>query len=95
MLSEELKNLILQFGTLVIVENNQPKFVILSYEKFKGVIHKSIDNLPNFDKYNSERINIPEYQEQADEEAMDRLNREILALKEQVAEKEKEITDNP
>ncbi len=81
MLSEELKNLVDQFGTLVVVENNQPKFVIMTYDKFSSVIHKSIDNSGDFDK-------------DGNEEVIDRLNSEILVLKEQVAEKEKELSGN-
>lgn len=81
MISEELKDLISRLGSLVIVENNQPKFIVLSYDKFNGVIHKSIDNSGNFDK-------------DGNEELIDRLNKEILALKEQVVEKEKELSGN-
>ena len=66
-----------------MVENDQPKFVVMSYERAKElVIHKNIDNSGNFDKDNNEEI-------------ADRLNKEILALKAEVAEKEKELSINP
>lgn len=82
MLSEELKNLVSQLGTLLVIEENQPKLIVMSYDKFKGlVIHKNIDNSRDFDK-------------DSNEETVDRLNGEILALKEQVAEKEKELSGN-
>lgn len=97
MLSDELKNLVSQIGSLVLVENNQPKFIVMAYDKFSSVIHKnidpstgsgstlsgyrSVDNSGNFDKYDNEEV-------------IDRLNSEILALKEQVAEKEKELSGN-
>ena len=82
MISQELKKLVSELGTLVVIEENQPKFIVMSYDKFKGlVIHKNIDNSGNFDKYSSEEV-------------IDRLNSEILALKEQVAEKEKELSGN-
>ena len=81
MISEELKNLVSQIGSLVLVENNQPKFVIIAYDKLSSVIHKSIDNSGNFDKDSSEEL-------------IDRLNKEILVLKEQVVEKERELSDN-
>lgn len=82
MISEELKNLVSRFGTMIVIENNQPKFVVMSYDSAKDlVIHKNIDNSGNFDKDNSEEIT-------------DRLNKEILVLKEQVAEKEKELSIN-
>lgn len=81
MINEELKNLVSQFGTLVLVENNQPKFIVMTYDKFSSVIHKRIDNSGNFDKDSNEEI-------------VDRLNEEILALKEQVAEKERQLITN-
>ena len=81
MLSDELKNLVSQIGSLVLVENNQPKFIVMAYDKFSSVIHKNIDNSGNFDKYDNEEV-------------IDRLNSEILVLKEQVAEKEKELSGN-
>ncbi len=78
----------------MIVENDQPKFVLVSYDKFNSLIHKSIDNSGNFDKNNKETPNVSGYHAQSDEEIIDRLNEEILVLKEQVAEKEKELTGN-
>lgn len=81
MLSEELKNLVSQLGSLAVVENNQPRFIIMTYDKFNSVIHKSVDNSSDFDKNRNEES----------EEIIDRLNEEIFALKEQVSEKEKDL----
>jgi len=78
MLSDELKNLVSQIDSLILVEDNQPKFIVMTYDRFNSVIHKSVDNSGNFDKDNNE-------------ETVDRLNKEILVLKEQVAEKEKDL----
>ncbi|MEK7203558.1 MAG: hypothetical protein AAB627_00580 [Patescibacteria group bacterium] len=103
MISEEIKDLVSKIGgTLVIVENNQPKFVVMAFDKFlaviaatssSGVIHKNIDKSGNFDKDNSETFSVSGYRHERDEEIIDRLNNEILALKEQVAEKEKEFSN--
>ena len=78
MLSKELKNLISRFGTVIVIENDVPKFVVMTYDKFDGVIHKNVDNSGNI-------------AQDSGEEMADRLNKEILALKEQVAEKEREV----
>ncbi len=80
MINDELKNLVNQVGAIVLVENDQPKFIVLPYDKFRLVIHKDIDNSENFDKNNSEEI-------------IDRLNKEILALKAEVTEKERELSN--
>ena len=83
MLSEEMKNLVSRFGTVIVIENNEPKFLVASYDAAKNlVIHKNIDNSGSFDKNYSEEIT-------------DRLNKEILALKEEIARKEKEVSVNP
>ena len=82
MLSKELQELVSNLGGLLIVENGHPEFVVLTYEKYKGlVIHKNIDNSGNFDKDSNEEI-------------IDRLNKEISVLKDQVAERERELTTN-
>ena len=82
MISEELKNLVSRFGTLILIEENTPKFVVMSYDTAKDlVIHKNIDNSGNFDKDSNEEI-------------IDRLNKEISALKDQVAERERELSSN-
>ncbi|OHB19880.1 MAG: hypothetical protein A3D40_01685 [Parcubacteria group bacterium RIFCSPHIGHO2_02_FULL_40_12] len=93
MLSKDLQELISTLGGLLIVENGRPEFVVLTYDKYKGliipatlnsgVIHKNIDNFDNFDK-----------DKDSNEEIIDRLNKEISALKEQVAERERELSGN-
>ncbi|MEK7537110.1 MAG: hypothetical protein AAB584_01560 [Patescibacteria group bacterium] len=93
MINEELKNLVSSLGTLVIVENNQPKFIVMTYDKFNSVIHKSIDNSSNFNKDSNETLSVSGYHAQRDEEIVNRLNEEIFALKEQVVEKEKEFSN--
>ena len=81
MLNDELKNLVNQIGAIVVVENSQPKFIVVSYERFRDLfIHKNVDKNEN----PSNDIN---------EEIIERLNDEISALKAEVAEKEKELTE--
>jgi len=80
MLNDELKNLVNQIGAIAVVENGQPKFIVVSYDRFKDLlIHKNVDNNENL----GNDIN---------EELIERLNDEISALKAEVAEKEKELT---
>jgi hypothetical protein len=96
-ISNELKNLVETLGGLVIVENNQPKFVVMSYDKFNGVIHKSVDNSTgSLSTLSGNRSvdNSGNFAQDGSEEITDRLNKEILALKEQVAEKERELLGN-
>lgn len=79
MISDELKNLVNRIGAIVVVEGTQPKYIVVSYDRFKDLfIHKNVDT--NEDLSND--IN---------EEIIERLNSDISALKDEVAEKEKEI----
>jgi len=101
MFSEEIKKLIDKIGGLIVVENNQPKFIFLSYEKFKefvnftkntDIIHKNVDNVDKLDKIGvnySESVNHSE--EQSEEHLIEKLNKQILALKEEIEAKEKNI----
>ena len=98
MLNQELKDLVSKIGgTLIIVENNQPRFVVMAFDKFLGVIQKSIDNpAGSLSTINGNRNidNSGNFDKDNNEEIVDRLNNEILALKEQVAEKERELSGN-
>lgn len=98
MLNEEIKKLISEIGGIVIVEGNEPRFIFLSYEKFleltgrksktqtpdKQIINRFIDKKEDLDN-NKEGETISEDKE---EEILDELNKEILALKEEIKEKE-------
>ena len=97
MLIDELKNLVSRIGSLVWVENNQPRFIVMTYDKFNSVIHKSIDNPTGSLSTLSENRSVDNsdnFDKDINEGIIDRLNEEILVLKEQVAEKEKELAGN-
>ncbi len=70
------------------MDGNQPEFVIMPYSKFE-----KMDN-----QVNSEDITEDTKKESLDAEALERLNQEIIALKEEIRQKESAellIDDNP
>lgn len=89
MFSEELKKLVINLGGILIVEDNQPKFVLLTYDKFKdlnsfenkNIIHKNLE-IERKDILQSKR---PQFS--SEEQLIDKLNKEILSLKEEIKEK--------
>ncbi|PIR41215.1 MAG: hypothetical protein COV31_02295 [Candidatus Yanofskybacteria bacterium CG10_big_fil_rev_8_21_14_0_10_46_23] len=80
--TEELQQLVNQFGAVVMVKNDRPAFVILPFTRYQELagqvtsfvdIHSTIENNPK------------------DAELIDRLNNEIAALKEEISHREAEV----
>ena len=68
----------------MVLNGDEPEFVILSYDQYE----KQSDTL------NSSTEN-PEEQEQNEEKTIEKLNQEILALKEEIRQKESaELVEN-
>jgi uncharacterized protein YdcH (DUF465 family) len=72
-----LKELARKFGGVLVLNGNSPEFIILSYEQYKK-LETSIDSEENSGRG----------KEEDDEETIEKLNREILALKEEIRQKE-------
>jgi hypothetical protein len=77
---DELKNLAKKMGGVVIINNNIPEFVILSYENYRKI--EGDKNHP------IEKTQIGRQGEEA--QLIERLNKEILALKEEIKQREEE-----
>ncbi len=69
---EELKKLVRRFGSVVLLNDDKPEFVILPYEKVE------IES-------ETEKV-----EDQYEQQEIERLNNEILALREELAQKERE-----
>jgi len=69
---EELKKLVRRFGSVVLLNDDKPEFVILPYEKV-GI------------ESETEKV-----EDQYEQQEIERLNNEILALREELAQKERE-----
>lgn len=98
---EELKQLTRQFGSVVVLEDEKPAFVVLPFEKYQE-LQKNEDNegkeilVKHFSKLSgngsafAELAATPQAPEEVNvgsnenSEDLERLNKEILALKEEV-----------
>ena len=92
----EIKKLIKNSKAVLVMDNSEPSFVILDYEAYKNMIADKADekevkiNHPNGPKV----FNGRGYQEK-ETEILDRLNKDILALKSQIEAEEKELSTSP
>ena len=69
---DKLKTVARRLGGILVMQGNDPEFVIMSYDKYAE----------------SETQAVPVRTEQPDEQLIDQLNREISALKEEIRQKE-------
>jgi hypothetical protein len=84
----ELKKLIKNSASVLVLDNGEPSFVILDYKAYRAITgekeEKEVPINPVIQKSPHER----------EAEILDRLNKEILALKNQIEEEEKGL-NNP
>jgi len=80
---KQLKKLAKKLGGILVLDGNEPEFVILPYDRYEkenGAPDDSVDNTKG-----------PE----GEEETIEKLNQEILALKEEIHQKESaELIEN-
>jgi hypothetical protein len=85
---KELKNLLKNSTSVLILENGEPEFVVVDYAAYKNLLMgtKVADNPARM---------IPVGEAMAAKEAamLERLNSEILALKQQIEAEEKEVLE--
>jgi len=72
-----LKELVRKLGGLLVLDGDEPAFVVLSYDKYQKM--EQGEEVPVIANGISEI---------GDEETMERLNQEILVLKEEIRQKE-------
>ena len=70
---EELKKLVRRFGSVVLLNDDKPELVVLSYDK------AGVDSQTG------------EVEDQHEQQEIERLNSEILALREELAQREREM----
>ena len=80
----QLKKLVKKLGGILVLNGDEPEFVILSYDQYEKT-DRAAENTEEG----------PERQKQDEEKTIEKLNREILALKEEIRQKESaELVEN-
>ena len=88
--TNELKKLVKNSTAVLVLDNGEPSFVILNYDSYKDLVFKEpvkevkIRNGLSKDEDQSE---VPEIES----EVLERINKDILALKEEIDKEEKSL----
>jgi hypothetical protein len=77
---EKLKSITKRLGGILVMNGNEPEFVIMPYEKFEAEGSMKASSVPS-----APQTAPAEHQ---DDPLVDQLNNEILALKEEIRQKE-------
>lgn len=102
----ELKKLVKNSTTVLILDNGDPSFVILNYETYKNLILQEREKeikissvhgpLPIRSTANGLETKEPAVAENANEtEILEKINKDILALKEEIEKEEKMLAVDP
>ena len=101
---KDLEKLVKQFGSVVVLENDKPSFVVLSFEKYQELAPSQKDNEDSNEQEAQEILvkHLPvqsnghdvakfvmqnfmqENKPESESEAVEKLNKEILVLKEEI-----------
>lgn len=99
--TDELKKLLKGSTAVLILENGEPTFVILGYDAYKGLLSDQekevkINHRPRKETGNSNGIDEDQrFQNRLGEkesELLEKINKQILALKDEIAKEEKTAT---
>lgn len=81
---EDLKRLAKKVGGVVVINGDNPEFVILTYDKFKELLLRESDGIERPAYVKDRDINGLDQ----DQSEIERLNQEILVLKEEIRQRE-------
>ena len=84
----ELRKILKSSGSVLVLENNEPDFIILDYDFYKRSLEETkVDKVPD----TAGLISVGQAASAKEAEIMERLNKEILTLKQQIETEEREI----
>ena len=85
---EELKKLVKNSTAVLVLDNGEPSFVILNYDSYKDLVFKEPVKevkIRNGSSRDEDKPEVPEIES----EVLERINKDILALKEEIEKEEK------
>jgi hypothetical protein len=85
---KKLRDMIKRVGAILVMNGNEPEFVVLSYDKYRALDAGEDIEILGRDNTGGEPIGSSEPLNYEDQKIFDRLNQEILALKEEIRQKE-------
>lgn len=91
----ELKKLIKNSTSVLVMDNGEPSFVVLGYQMYKDLASGKIEEKEvKINQAANGSAAAPHYSYERETEILERLNKDILALKNQI-EMEERVISNP
>ena len=86
--TNELKKLVKNSTAVLVLDNGEPSFVILNYNAYKDLVLKQE---PVKEVKITNGLNKDEARPEVESEVLERINKDILALKEEIEKEEKTL----
>lgn len=83
---EELRKILSISSSVIIVENGKPEFIVVKYDEYRKMSDRE-----SAEGYFGSMEPISKKLTEKEAEIVDRINKDILALKQEIADQEKEI----
>ena len=87
----ELKKMLKRSTAVLILENGDPSIVVVDYKTYKEMMEEDKGNQPSFPTPPGSSSHIATGPATGELELLERINKDILALKEQIEEDEKAL----
>ena len=85
---KELKKMLKGSTAVLILDNGEPSFVVVSYDNYRELLQKGETEIA---VHNGPATVTPAMTNAGELELLERINKDILALKEQIEEEEKNL----
>ncbi|MBP9821916.1 MAG: hypothetical protein KBC81_00480 [Candidatus Pacebacteria bacterium] len=86
----ELKKMLKHSTAVLIMDNGEPSYVVVDYKSYKDLLEKTEgDSSVKEPRFVAQPVVSPAVNQSSDMELLERINKDILALKEQIEEEEK------
>ena len=87
----ELKKMLKKSTAVLILENGEPSIVVVDYKTYKELLENEGDSSPKEIGLDIPPVPVGTSRQSDEMELLGRINKDILALKEQIAEEEKDL----
>lgn len=90
---KELKNLVKNSGAVLVMDNNEPSLVVMDYQTYKNIVNneQSAKVQVRHESHESNGIAAKTNPREEELEILERINKEILALKDEIEREEKNL----
>ena len=93
---KEIKNLLRNSTAVLVMDNSEPSFVVMNYQAYKDLVPAEDSTEIKVKNIDSVGDGVPkQVQREGELEILERINKEILALKDEIEKEEKSLYLTP